>query len=117
MGFQDTPTLGVAATKNIGEFYMSYCTEDMYKLNPLVVKQTKEYLEKAVNDVLNVVGLPPMVEKEESDSTSKHPNWSQPYTQEEAYSMSKLSCISNNNSHHSKEERQQQTATFPGIVA
>ena len=82
------------------------------------MKQTKDYLEKVVNDNLNVTRLPPMVEEEESDSTSKHPSdWSQPSMQEEAYSMSKSSCISNNNSHHSKEERQQQTATFPGIVA
>ena len=33
-GFKDSPTLGAAATKNIGEFYMSYCLEDMPKHNP-----------------------------------------------------------------------------------
>ena len=97
---------------------MSYCTEEMDKLKPPVVKQTKEYLEKVVNGNLNVTRLLPMVEDKESDSTSKHPSdWSQPGMQEEAYSISKSSWMSNNNSHHSKEEGQQQSAVFPGIVA
>ena len=67
---------------------MSYCTEDMDKLKPPVVKQTKESLEIVVNDNLNITRLPPMVEEEESDSTSKHPSdQSQPSMQEEAYSI------------------------------
>ena len=95
---------------------MSHCPEDIHKLNPPIVKQTKEYLEKAFNDDLNVTGLPPMVEEEVGDTTSKCPHsWSQPNTQEKAYSMSKISYMSNTNSHHSKKEKQQQPAAFPGI--
>ena len=117
-GFKDSPSLGATAKKSMGEFYKSYCPEDMQKLNPPVVKQAKECLERAFKDDVNIKGLPPMVEKEESNPTSKHPpNWSQLNTQEKADSMSKISCMSNVNSHHSKEERQHQSAISPGIVA
>ena len=53
-GLKYSPSLGAAATKNMGEFYMSHCPEDMHKLNTPVVKQPKEYLEKEFNDDLNV---------------------------------------------------------------
>ena len=52
---------------------MSHCPEGIYKLNPLAAKPTKEYLEEAFNDDLNITGLPPMVEEEEGDITPKRP--------------------------------------------
>ena len=90
----------------------------MHKLKPPVVKQTKEHLGKAFNDDLDVKGLPTMVENKEEDTTSKSSlSWSQPNKPEKAYSMSKISCISNTISHQSRKEKQQQPAAFPGIVA
>ena len=60
-GPRDSLSLGALATKYMEESYMSYCPEDMYKLNPPAAKPTEEYLEEAFNDDLNVTGLPPMV--------------------------------------------------------
>ena len=53
-GYKDSPTLVAAATKNIESFYYQ---EDIHKLKPLIVKQTKESLKKAFNEDLNVEGL------------------------------------------------------------
>ena len=102
----------------MGESYKFHCPEDKCKLSSPDVKQAKEYLERAFSDYLNVTGLPPMVEREDSNPTSKHPpNWSQLNMQEKADSVSKISCMSNVSSHYFNEKRQHQSAISPGIVA
>ena len=69
-----------------------------------MVKKTKDNLEKAFNDDLNVKGLSILGESEEEDATSK------------SSSISKISHPSNADSHQSRKDKPQQPSVFPERV-
>ena len=97
----DSPILVAAVTRNIESFHYQKGT---HNLKPPMVKQTKDSLEKAFNDDLNVKGLSILGKSKEDDTTSK------------SSSISKISRPSNAVSHQSKKEKPQQLAAFPGRV-
>ena len=88
-GYKDSPTLVAEVTRNIESFHYQ---EGTHKLKPLIVKQTKESLEKAFNDDLNVKGLSILGESKEEDTTSK------------SFSIRKFSCSSNPGFHQTRKD-------------